>query len=34
VVAYVDQLELLMAWIETTGRDVLLTPEQRDEPPA
>jgi CBS-domain-containing membrane protein len=34
VVAYVDQLELLMAWIATTGRDVLLMPDQRDEPPA
>jgi len=30
VVAYVDQLELLMAWVRTTGRDVLLTP---DDPP-
>jgi CBS-domain-containing membrane protein len=32
VVAYVDQLELLMAWIGTTSREVLLTPD--DSAPA
>jgi CBS-domain-containing membrane protein len=32
VIAYVDQLELLMAWIASTGRQVLLTPD--DQPPA
>jgi len=32
VVAYVDQLELLMAWVATTGREVLLTPD--DDAPA
>jgi len=32
VVAYVDQLELMMAWIASTGREVLLQPHV--EPPA
>jgi CBS domain-containing protein len=30
VVAYLDQLELLMGWIDATGRDLLLRPNQRD----
>ncbi|HET7521387.1 MAG TPA: CBS domain-containing protein [Candidatus Limnocylindria bacterium] len=37
VVAYLDQLELLMAWVETTGREVLLAPQDKaspDEPTA
>ena len=32
VIAYVDQLELLMAWIGTTGREVLLTPDDTAPP--
>jgi hypothetical protein len=26
VIAYLDQLELLMAWIDATGRELLLQP--------
>jgi CBS domain-containing protein len=33
VIAYLDQLELLMAWIGATGRELLLRPPA-DEPPA
>lgn len=33
VIAYLDQLELLMAWIEATGRELLLQPPA-DRPPA
>jgi CBS domain-containing protein len=33
VVAYLDQLELLMAWIDATGRGLLLQPKP-DGPPA
>ena len=33
VVAYLDQLELLMAWIDATGRELLLQPNS-DGPPA
>jgi CBS domain-containing protein len=32
VIAYVDQLELVMSWIQSTGREVLLQPE--DDSPA
>ena len=31
VVAYLDQLELLMAWVDATGRELLLKPTP-DEP--
>ena len=30
VVAYLDQLELLLAWIEVTGRELLLQPSPED----
>ena len=33
VVAYLDQLELLMAWVDATGRQLLLRPGE-SEPPA